>query len=81
MAKAKAERTVVRCNNCGRRIMPHQSKLEIKVRKGLDYFHETWEGCYESTRENPVAMTKQEQELQKLGVIHSVNVSDGTYDW
>lgn len=79
--KAKAAKTVMRCNNCGRRIMPNQAMLEIKVRKGLDYFHETWQGCYESTRENPVAMTEQERELQKLSVIHSVNVSDDSYDW
>jgi hypothetical protein len=59
------------CNNCGRRIQPHQSKLEIKVRYSLDYYHETWEGCYESTRESgKQAMTKLETELVKITPIY-----------
>jgi hypothetical protein len=60
------------CNNCGRRIQPHQSKLAIKVRYSLDYYHETWEGCYESTRESDSvkAMTELETELVKITPIY-----------
>lgn len=59
------------CNNCGRRIQPHQSKLEIKVRYSFDYYHETWEGCYESTRESGKhIMTELETELVKITPIY-----------
>ena len=60
------------CNNCGRRVQPHQSKLEVKLRKGTDFYHETWEGCYESTRESDKvkAMTELERELVKITPIY-----------
>lgn len=59
------------CNNCGRRIQPHQSKLEIKIRRGLDHYHETWEGCYESTRESGKYVTTElESELVKITPIY-----------
>ena len=54
------------CNNCGRRVLPHQSELKIKVKKNFDYYHETWEGCYESTRETPVVMTDVERNMQQI---------------
>ena len=55
------------CNNCGRRIQPHQSSLEIKVRRGTDFYHETWEGCYESTRESGrFISTALDRELVKI---------------
>lgn len=63
-----AEKMIYRCGNCGRRIMPHQSKLDIHVKRGMEHYHETWEGCYESTREKTVAMTEQERNLQMLSV-------------
>jgi len=59
-------KTLHYCNNCGRRIQSHQSKLVINVRNNKDYYHETWEGCYESTREAPVIMTAAEREIQKI---------------
>ena len=59
------------CNNCGRRIQPHQSKLKIKVRRDFDFYHETWEGCYESTRESGRAMSPRlEAELVKITPIY-----------
>lgn len=46
---------VVSCGNCGRRIEPHQAKLQIyNTRyKNNEYYHEDYHGCYEATRENP----------------------------
>ncbi len=59
------------CNNCGRRIQPHQPELAIKVRYSTDYYHETWEGCYESTRESGKhIMTELEAELVKITPIY-----------
>lgn len=46
------------CGSCGRRIQSHQAMLEINLfnsagrPKGKEHYHETWEGCYESTRES-----------------------------
>jgi hypothetical protein len=55
------------CGNCGRRVQPHQAKLTIKRRKrGDQVFHETWEGCYESTRYVDVIMTQDERRMQLL---------------
>ena len=54
------------CGNCGRRVQPHQSKLEIHARGGMMFFHETWEGCYDSTRETPVVITEEERNMQLL---------------
>jgi hypothetical protein len=65
-----ADKMIYRCGNCGRRIMPHQSKLDIHVKRGMEFYHETWEGCYESTREGKVAMTKLERDLQKITPIY-----------
>jgi hypothetical protein len=68
MAKKSIE---MRCNNCGRRIQPHQAGLTIKVRRGVDYFHESWEGCYESTRESGMhASTWLDKELVKITPIY-----------
>ena len=59
------------CGNCGRRVQPHQSKLEIHARGGMMFFHETWEGCYESTRESgKYKMTELEKELIKITPIY-----------
>jgi hypothetical protein len=59
------------CNNCGRRIQSHQSKLEIRVRNGTDTYHETWKGCYESTRESgKYVSTKLEEDLVKITPIY-----------
>jgi len=63
-----AKSTLQYCGNCGRRIQKHQSKLEIAVRRGTEFYHETWEGCYESTREKAVAMTQLERNLQLITV-------------
>jgi hypothetical protein len=55
------------CGNCGRRIQDNQAKLEIGVKRGTEFYHETWQGCYESTRENKaVAMTELERNLQMI---------------
>jgi hypothetical protein len=59
------------CGNCGRRVQPHQTKLDIPAKGGMMFFHETWEGCYESTRESAVVMTKTEHDLQLLGVLNN----------
>lgn len=42
------------CGNCGRRIQAHQKFLEIynTRRKNYEHYHETYLGCYESTRES-----------------------------
>lgn len=59
------------CNNCGRRIQPHQAGLEIKIKRGSDFYHETWQGCYESTRESGKhVMTELEKELIKITPIY-----------
>ena len=59
------------CSNCGRRIQKHQPKLTIKTRRGGNQvFHETWEGCYESTRDKGVIRTEQERSLQLFGWVH-----------
>jgi predicted transcriptional regulator YheO len=59
------------CNNCGRRIQSHQSKLEIKIKHGQDYYHETWQGCYESTRESGrFVSTELDKELIKITPIY-----------
>lgn len=64
-----ASKIIARCGCCGRRIQPHQAKLEVKVRKGISFFHETWEGCYESTRESDrVYLSDRERTLQQLSV-------------
>jgi hypothetical protein len=55
------------CSNCGRRVQAHQPKLTIKTRRsGNQVFHETWEGCYESTRDNGVYRTEAERNIQLL---------------
>ena len=64
-----AKSTLQYCGNCGRRIQKHQAGLEIAVRRGTEFYHKTWEGCYESTRENKaVEMTELERNLQLLSV-------------
>jgi len=42
------------CGNCGRRIQAHQKYLEIynTRNKGYEHYHESYLGCYESTRES-----------------------------
>ena len=42
------------CGNCGRRIQAHQKYLEIfnTRQKGFEHYHESYLGCYESTRES-----------------------------
>jgi len=42
------------CGNCGRRIQAHQQYLEIynTRHKGFEHYHESYLGCYESTRES-----------------------------
>jgi len=54
------------CNNCGRRVRSDQTELVINTLRGKDYYHETWKGCYESTRESPVIMTETERQIQQL---------------
>lgn len=68
MAKA----TLNYCNNCGRRIQPHQASLEVGMTKGrTSFFHETWEGCYESTRESGrFTSTWLDKELIKITPIY-----------
>ena len=46
-------RTINSCGNCGRRIQAHQKYLEIfnTRRKNYEHYHESYLGCYESTRE------------------------------
>lgn len=61
-----AKRTLQRCGNCGRTIQSNQPQLAIKVKYGLDYYHETWEGCFEATRDLGVIRTKVEEDLQTL---------------
>jgi len=41
------------CGNCGMRIQAHQKYLEIfnTRRKNYEHYHESYLGCYESTRE------------------------------
>lgn len=57
------------CGNCGRRIQKHQAELPISVRRGTEYYHETWQGCYESTRESGrVHLTELERSIQMLSV-------------
>lgn len=58
------------CGNCGRRIQKNQAELPISVRKGTEYYHETWQGCYESTREGVVRMTELERNLQLITPIY-----------
>ena len=42
------------CGNCGRRIQAHQKYLEIynTRHKGYEHYHESYLGCFESTRES-----------------------------
>jgi hypothetical protein len=42
------------CGNCGRRIQAQQKYLEIynTRRKNYEHYHESYLGCYESTRES-----------------------------
>jgi len=62
------------CNNCGRRIQPHQKGIEVKLRRQgnqRDHYHETWEGCYESTRESGrFVTTRLDAELLKITPIY-----------
>ena len=59
------------CSNCGRRLQPHQTGLVVSARGGRSYFHETWEGCYESTRESgKYISTKLEEDLAKITPIY-----------
>jgi hypothetical protein len=60
------------CGGCDRRIQPHQSELSINLIKGGKmYFHETWEGCVESTRESgKYISTELEKELIKITPIY-----------
>ena len=59
------------CGNCGRRIQDNQAKLEISVKRGTEFYHETWQGCYESTRESGKhTMTELERELVKITPIY-----------
>ena len=52
--KESMSKVTYSCGNCGRRIQDTQSKLEIynSRHKGYEYYHETYVGCYESTRES-----------------------------
>lgn len=55
-SEATAEKSkVVSCGNCGRRIEPHQARLQIYNTRyrNTENYHEDYRGCYESTRENP----------------------------
>lgn len=66
-----AKTATQQCSNCGRRVQPHQSKLDIPARGGMMFFHETWEGCYESTRESgKYISTKLEEDLVKITPIY-----------
>jgi hypothetical protein len=42
------------CGNCGRRIQDNQGKLQIfnSRHKAYEYYHESYLGCYDSTRES-----------------------------
>jgi hypothetical protein len=42
------------CGNCGRRIQDSQGKLQIfnSRHKAYEYYHESYLGCYEATRES-----------------------------
>jgi hypothetical protein len=45
---------IISCGNCGRRIQPHQASTEVfnTRHKGYEHYHESYLGCYESTRES-----------------------------
>jgi hypothetical protein len=53
-SKDELLRDINACGNCGRRIQAHQPVLEIynTRRKNYEHYHESYLGCYESTREN-----------------------------
>lgn len=72
--KPKSTQTpVVSCGNCGRRIQPHQASIQIyNTRyKNNEHYHEDYRGCYESTRETPVA------QLNKLNPWLNVALAGG----
>jgi hypothetical protein len=54
------------CGNCGKRIRDNQTKLEIRVKRGTEFYHETWQGCYESTRDKGVVRTEAERNIQLM---------------
>ena len=48
------KKEVISCGNCGRRIQSHQAKLDVynSRHRNTEHYHESYLGCYESTREN-----------------------------
>ena len=62
--------------------MPDQAEIQVKVNNKHDsytYFHETYEGCYASTRESNVRMTETERTLQLL--VPAYGASQSGYDY
>ena len=47
------KKSFISCGNCGRRIRDNQGSLEIynSRYRSYEYYHESYLGCYESTRE------------------------------
>jgi|APCry1669189034_1035192.scaffolds.fasta_scaffold94211_2 hypothetical protein len=71
------------CGNCGRRIQAHQKYLEIynTRHKGYEHYHESYLGCYESTRESGrraiLNRWKRYVDLEQYDLDGSVRVSTG----
>ena len=49
-----ASKDIIACGSCGRRIRPEQPSTQVfNTRyKGYEHYHESYIGCYESTRES-----------------------------
>jgi hypothetical protein len=71
------------CGNCGRRIQAHQKFLEIynTRRKGYEHYHESYLGCFESTRESGRRVIldrwKRKVDLEQYDLDGTVRVSTG----
>lgn len=52
--KEEVSKVTFSCGNCGRRIQDDQGKLQVfnTRHKGYEYYHESYLGCYASTRES-----------------------------
>jgi hypothetical protein len=71
------------CGNCGHRIQAHQKYLEIynTRRKNYEHYHESYLGCFESTRETgrKVIIDRWQKNISwdQYDVTGSVTVSTG----
>ena len=75
--------TINSCGNCGRRIQAHQKYLEIfnTRRKNYEHYHESYLGCYESTRETGrrVILDRWQKNINwdRYDLDGSINISNG----